>query len=167
MFKCLSTFALDHAICTEMRIISHKVKSSYIYLTYILQEKNFLSKGSMIYLLRSISRSPEGYIYVIRRKSFHQKGHKHFRKMNCPEGYVQKSDHQKVDSHEITHLQSFFCTIHWLLLKVKCDKTRSKRNADNSEKLVTINGYFFLLWWCFTCWERKQHIFLFGLKPMD
>ena len=60
-----------------------------------------------------------------------RKGHKHFRRMNCLEGYI-----QKVGSYEVPHPQSLFYTIYGLFLKVKFDKTKSKRSADKSKKLV-------------------------------
>ena len=97
----------------------------------------------MICLSRNMSRNPEGWIYVFRIRSSLQKGHRHFKRVNGRESYIQKGNFQKVNSHEVPHPQNFFCTIHGSFLKVKFGKTRSKRSTDKFEKLVYINSYFF------------------------
>ena len=95
----------------------------------------FLSK-------ESVSKASEGCIYVIKRISSYQNDHEHIRMMSYPKGFDQKGDLQKVDLHKVLHPQSLFCTIHGSFLKFKLYKTRSKRIADNFEKLVDPNGQF-------------------------
>ena len=114
----------------------------------------------MIHLSRDISKGPKGCIYIIRRKSSYQKVHKYFKRMNCLESYIQKVDLQKANSQEIPHPQNFFCMIHGSFLKVKLDKTRSKRSADNFEKLGNLNGQFSLLV-MFLLVEKESNLFLF------
>ena len=129
-----------------------------MYLIYISQGKNFLTRKSMISLSRSISKSLERYIYIIIRKSRHQKDNKHFRRMNYLEGFDQKGDLQKVDLHEVPHPQSFFYTTHGSFLKVKLDKTISKRCNDKFEKLVDSTASF-LLWKCSYFLRKKATYF--------
>ena len=82
-----------------------------------------------------------------KRKTSHQKDHRHFKRIIYSKGYVQNGDHQKVEPLEIPHPQSFFCTIQGSFSKVKCSMTKCKRSADKSEKLVNYQiASFFPLW---------------------
>ena len=88
----------------------------------------------------------------------HKKNHRHTRRMNYPEGYVQKGEYQKVTIRNVSHPQIFFCMTQGLFSKVKHDMTRSKISANKSEKLVNHHRLFFLFCDIFTYWERKQHL---------
>ena len=76
---------------------------------------------------------------------------KDFIKVNSLEGYFQNGNFQKINSHEVSHPQSFFCTIHGSFLKVKLDETRSKRSADKYEKLVNHQRLVFFFCDISTC----------------
>ena len=81
----------------------------------------------------------------------------HFTRMNCPKGYVQKSDLQKVISHEEPYPQNFFCTIHGLIPKSQTWQDRIQKKHWQVWKVVEPStASFFLCDDISACWERKQ-----------
>ena len=155
-FKCLLSFALDPDIRTVMRLKSYEFKSSYISCIYNPRKRIFLK----FLLQESISWGSKGCVYIIRAIISHQKDPEHIRRTICPEGFDQKADIQKDDLHEVPDSQCLLCMIHGSFIKVKIEMTRSKRSADNSEKLVDPNGWF-PLWWCTYLLRKKAtHFFL-------
>ena len=63
---------------------------------------------------------------------------------------------KKLQFLEYFTLKAFFARFKDQIQKVKCDVTGSKRNVDKFEKLVNHQQLFFLFYWIFTYWERKQ-----------
>ena len=148
LFKCLFSFTLDHIIHTLMKVESYEFSSlnnfSKKFLNiYISQGKNFFLKR--IYNSKIISHKKR--IRSIRRMYlYHQrnikplKGSRAYQKDDLSRRHWLEGWSSKRYLHEVPHSQSLLCTIHGSFLNVKLEMTRSKRSADNSEKLVDPNG---------------------------
>ena len=142
LFKCLSTSALDHKICTRMRIRSYKDKSSYVSRTYF-HRKNFCSKRIYdLSLKKCIKKSRKMNLCL----------QKEIKPLERSQALQKDEQSRRVTSKRlIPHPQSFFYTIHGSFLKVKLDKIRSKRRTNKSEKLVNHQQLVFCFCETSTC----------------
>ena len=152
----------------ELKQIFNKIKTKVLsYIVWIYTSWNEYFVDYTISHLRYRSDSLEGQIYTSKRKTSHQKDHKHFRRIAYPKGFVQKGDHQKDVFHEISHLQSFYYMIHGSGLKAERGMTRSKKGTDKSKRLLNPQTATFSLLCYFQRLRKKAASSLASLRLVD